>query len=80
MNTLASKAQIVCRLRTQFILMDESDGVPTLYWSPELSVFQDAAGNERHLWSLEARAVAENLCRVMNVRFVNCSNPLQKSS
>ncbi len=67
------------RLRSRIILMDEPDGVPTLYWSPELSVFQDADGNERHLWSLESEVTAEHLCRVTNVRFVNCSNSLRAS-
>jgi len=80
MNPLNSRPQLVRRLRGHVIVTDEPDGVATLFWSPDFSVFQDAEGNERHLWSLESQATAQHLCRVTNVRFVDCSKSLHYSS
>jgi len=74
MNILATSVQVVHRLKGRILTIDTEDTVPTLYWSPEFSVFHDGKGDQRHIWSLGHRNEVVALCQVTNVRFVDCSN------
>jgi len=74
MNVLATSVQVVNRLKGRILTIDSEDTTPTLYWSPEFSVFTDGKGDHRHLWSLSHRNDVVSMCRITNVRFVDCSN------
>ena len=77
MSHILTRIPVVQRTKSRAICFDPEDHVPTLHWSPEFSIFCNGEGDQRHLWGMEDRALAEKLCSVTGVRFVDCStNPL----
>jgi len=76
-NVLATTVQVVQRLNGRIICFDPADKVPTVFWSPDVSMFRDAKGDMRTLWALSSRSEVVAICKLTNVRFVDCSqNPL----
>jgi len=62
------------RLESRLLSCDPDEGVPTLFWSPEYSLFFDAHGQHREVWGLTDRNDAAALCKMTNVVFVDKSD------
>jgi len=73
-NTCYGRVQYVQRLNGRILRDRPPDEVPTLFWSPELSLYCDGMGREKLLWSLSSRNDAAAYCRILNVRFVDRSD------
>jgi len=74
MQHILNRLVITPRLESRLLSCDPDEGVPTLFWSPEYSVFFGADGQHRPVWGLADRNEAVALCKMTNVVFVDKSD------